>query len=144
VSTITISVERTGRAEAEVMPDIMAFTFQPFIKRNITVRTTSVLSNKTHNRHSVNHIKGEWTKSDLHINTIETFFTHLERSFRGAFKGISKQHLQVQLTLQVQVHQNKPSAFTSKFFVPISVPDALIPVPPGITFVGSIRSKTAT
>ncbi len=115
-SIVTIAVERGGRARAEIMPDTTASTIQSFIERNIQTKATSILSynakvywrsDKTHDRHSVDHSKGEWAKGDVHINTVETFFAHLKRSFKGTFKVISKQHLQSYLDAFVWHYNNR-------------------------------------
>lgn len=115
-SIVTIAVERGGNARAEIMPDTTASTIQSFIERNIATKATSILSDnakvywrsdKTHDRHSVDHSKGEWAKGDVHINTVETFFAHLKRSFKGTFKVISKQHLQSYLDAFVWHYNNR-------------------------------------
>ena len=102
-SVVIIAVERGGRARAEIVPDSTSNTMTAFIKRNIQPKTTSVLtdgskaylkSDKTHDRYSVDRHKGEYVRGDMHINTAETFLSHLKRSIRGTYKVISKQHLQ--------------------------------------------------
>lgn len=47
-----------------------------------------------YNLQKVDHGKWEYVRGEAHINTIETFFTHIKRSIRGIYKVISKQHLQ--------------------------------------------------
>lgn len=102
-SVVIIAVERGGRARAEIVPDSTSKTMTEFIKRNVQSKTTSVLtdgskaylkSEKTHDRYSVDHHKGEYVRGDIHINTVETFFSHLKRSIRGTYKVISRRHLQ--------------------------------------------------
>lgn len=115
-SVVTIAVERGGKARAEVMDNTKAITINDFIQRNIESKATSLLSDnarvywrsdKTHDRFSVDHSKGEYVKCDVHINTVETFFAHLKRSFKGTFKVISKQHLQSYLDAFVFHYNNR-------------------------------------
>ncbi len=115
-SIVTIAVERGGKARAEIMPDTTANSIQSFIERNIESKATSILSDnakvywrsdKTHDRYSVEHSKGEYVREDIHINTVETFFAHLKRSIKGTFKVISKQHLQSYLDAFVFHYNNR-------------------------------------
>jgi len=102
-SVVTVAVERGGRIRAEIMPDSTAKTMESFIGRNVDTKLTSIFtdsskvyirSDKTHDRHAVDHHMGEYVRGDVHINTVETFFAHLKRSIKGTYKAISKQHLQ--------------------------------------------------
>lgn len=115
-SVVTIAVERGGKAKAEVVLDTTADTIQSFIQRNIESTCTSLItdegrvywgSDKTHDRYSVNHSKGEYVREDIHINTVETFISHLKRSMRGTFKVVSKQHLQSYLDAFVFHYNNR-------------------------------------
>ena len=102
-SVVIVAVERGGRAKAEIVLDSSSKTMTSFIEKNIQSKTTSILtdsskaylkSDQTHDRYSVDHHKGEYTRGDIHINTVETFFSHLKRSITGTYKVISRQHLQ--------------------------------------------------
>ncbi len=115
-SIITMAVERYGKMRAEVMEDSSARTMQDFIERNIETKATSIItdsskvykrSDKTYDRHSVDHSKGEYVRGDIHINTIETFVAHLKRSIKGTYKVISKQHLQAYLDAFVFHYNNR-------------------------------------
>ncbi|MEI6133325.1 MAG: IS1595 family transposase [Bacillota bacterium] len=105
-SVVIVAVERGGHVKAKIVPDSTSNTMTAFIKENIQPKTTSVLtdsskvymqSDKTHDRYAVDHHKGEYVRGDIHINTVETFFSHLKRSIRGTHKVISRQHLQTYL-----------------------------------------------
>src|SRR3989344_4082909 len=102
-SVVIVAIERGGRVRAEIVPDSTSNTMASFIKRNVQSKTTIVLtdssktymkSDKTHDRYSVDHHKGEYVREDIHINTVETFFSHLKTSIKGTHKVISRQHLQ--------------------------------------------------
>ncbi len=43
--------------------------------------------------HSVNHSKGEYTRGDVHTNTVESFFALLKRGHYGTFHKLSKKHM---------------------------------------------------
>ena len=117
-SVVTIAVERGGKIRAEIVPNAGAATMKSFVERNIETKTTSIItdsskiyvnSTKKYDRHSVDHSKGEYVRGDIHINTIETFFSHLKRSIKGTYKVISKQHLQSYLDAFVFHYNNRYS-----------------------------------
>lgn len=117
-SVVIVAVERGGQARAEVVPDASSQTMTEFIQRNIQTKLTNTLtdsskvylkSDKTHDRYSVDHHKGEYVRGDVHINTVETFFAHLKRSIRGTFKSLSRQHLQSYLDAFVFHYNNRHS-----------------------------------
>lgn len=117
-SVVIVAVEREGRAKAEVVPDSSSKTMTEFIQNNIETKLTNTLtdsskvylrSDKTHDRYSVDHHKGEYVRDDIHINTVETFFAHLKRSIRGTFKSLSRKHLQSYLDSFVFHYNNRHS-----------------------------------
>lgn len=117
-SVVIVAIERGGRVRAEIVPDSTSNTMTAFIKRNVQSKTTSVLtdssktylkSEKTHDRYSVDHHKGEYVREDIHINTVETFFSHLKTSIKGTHKVISRQHLQSYLDGFVFHYNNRYS-----------------------------------
>lgn len=100
---IAIAVERGGRMKGEIISKSTTENMTSFIKRNVETKLTSILtdasrvyeeSGETYDRHMVNHSKREFVRGDVHINTVETFFSHVKRSIRGTFKSLSRQHLQ--------------------------------------------------
>jgi len=117
-SVVIVAIERGGRVRAEIVPDSTSNTMASFIKRNVQSKTTIVLtdssktymkSDKTHDRYSVDHHKGEYVREDIHINTVETFFSHLKTSIKGTHKVISRQHLQSYLDGFVFHYNNRYS-----------------------------------
>ena len=117
-AVVIVAVERGGRVKAEIVPDSSSQTMTGFIQRNIETKLTNTLtdsskvylkSDKTHDRYSVDHHKGEYVRDDIHINTVETFFAHLKRSIRGTFKSLSRKHLQSYLDSFVFHYNNRHS-----------------------------------
>lgn len=115
---VIVALERGGRVKAEVVSSNNSETMTSFIKRNIETKLTNTLtdsskvylkSDKTHDRYSVDHHKGEYVRGDIHINTVETFFAHLKRSIRGTFKSLSRKHLQSYLDAFVFHYNNRHS-----------------------------------
>ena len=43
---------------------------------------------------SVNHSQKEYARGNAHVNTVESFWSHVKRSLTGIHKSVSKQHLQ--------------------------------------------------
>ena len=117
-AVVIVAVERGGRVKAEIVPDSSSRTMTEFIQRNIQTKLTNTLtdsskvylkSDKTHDRYSVDHHKGEYVRDDIHINTVETFFAHLKRSIKGTFKSLSRKHLQSYLDSFVFHYNNRHS-----------------------------------
>lgn len=115
-SAVTIAVERGGKIRAEIIPTASASVMQSFIERNIESESVRLLTDsskvykrtdKTYRRYAVDHHKGEYVRYKVHINTVETFFSHLKRSIKGTFKSISKQHLQSYLDAFVWHYNNR-------------------------------------
>lgn len=42
---------------------------------------------------TVDHSKYEWTRGDVHTNTLEGFFSVLKRGLVGAYQHVAKKHL---------------------------------------------------
>lgn len=101
-SRILVAVQRDGRMKAQVVPDLSAETHRKFIEKNIEKGAILFTDNsriykksaKEYDRETVTHKKGEYVRGDVHINTVETFFSHLKRSLRGTHKTISAEKLQ--------------------------------------------------
>lgn len=117
-SIVTVAVERGGRIKAEVSPTASSSIMQDFIERNIEPVGTKLMtdksrvyirSDKTYDRDSVNHKQKEYARKNVHINTIEAFFSHVKRSIGGTHKIISKQHLQSYLDGFVFHYNNRHS-----------------------------------
>ena len=117
-AVVIVAIERGGHVKAEVVPNASSQTMTEFIQKSIQTKLTNTLtdsskvylkSDKTHDRYSVDHHKGEYVRGDVHINTVETFFAHLKRSIRGTFKSLSRRHLQSYLDAFVFHYNNRHS-----------------------------------
>lgn len=115
-SVVAIAVERGGKIKAEVISNNSTPAMEAFIERNIEKKATSILtdkspifkrSGKVYDHHFVDHHRKEYVRGDIHVNTVETFFAHLKRCFKGTFKAISKQHLQSYLDAFVFHYNNR-------------------------------------
>jgi len=101
-SVVTVAVTRGGKIRAEVRPNVTADEMEDFIMNNISEGSNLMTDNAKgydrvkgrYNLEKVDHGKGEYVRGKAHINTIETWFSHIKRSIRGTYKVISKQHLQ--------------------------------------------------
>ncbi|MDE1874935.1 MAG: IS1595 family transposase, partial [Patescibacteria group bacterium] len=101
-ATVIAAVQRNGKMRAKIVPNASADVLEKFVKGSVEVGSV-LLTDKAkgfnrldkHYRHfSVHHKKGEYVRYKAHVNTIETFFSHLKRSIKGTFKSVSKKHLQ--------------------------------------------------
>lgn len=110
------AVERGGNMKAEIILKENSETVAEFVKKNIDLERSSLLTDKSpgfdevskgYDRHSITHRKREYARGSIHINTIETFWAHLKRSVKGTYKVISKRHLQSYLDVFVWHHNNR-------------------------------------
>ena len=117
---IIVAIQRDGRMKAQVVPDLSAETHRKFIEKHIEKGAILMTDNsriyknsaKEYDRETVTHKKKEWVRGDVHINTVESFFSHLKRSLRGTHKTISSELFQQYLDGFV-FHRN--NAHSDKF-----------------------------
>ena len=65
------------------------------LSRLDTKKAPSYLGQVAGDRHqSVNHSKKEWVRSDVHTNTLESFFSFFKRGLVGAYQHMDEQHVQ--------------------------------------------------
>ena len=117
------AVERKGKLRVKTSKNIQALSLGKFIEENIDPKSR-LLTDKSnryekvargYDRHAVNHSKGEFLRRDVHINTIESFWSHVKRSMKGTHKVISKKHLQSYLDGFV-FHYNNRHNDKKRFF----------------------------
>lgn len=72
----------------------------PYLYQHVDRESRLVTDAAAHYRHapvasheSVDHSKFEWTRGDVHTNTLEGFFSIFKRGLIGTYQHISKQHL---------------------------------------------------
>ena len=115
-SVVMAAVERGGKIRAKVTFDNTAWSIQTFLQKNVdtTARLITDASHsyitpaKEYKRETINH-KKEYVRGDIHINTIETFWSHVKRSVKGTHKAISKKYLQSYLDGFVFHYNNRHS-----------------------------------
>jgi len=112
---VMIAVERGGLMKAVVQDGATAEDIEEFIRTNIEPRSILMTDSakgykrldKSYDRFSVNHSKKEFARGSFHVNTIETWISHLKRSLTGTHKAISKKHLQSYLDAFVCHYNNR-------------------------------------
>ncbi len=113
---VMAAIQRGGEMRAQVVADLSASETKRFIAE--TVKPGSILltdgaqtykhASKGYDRFSVNH-KQERVRGNIHVNKVESFFSHLKRSLRGTHKATSREHLQSYLDGFVFHYNNRHS-----------------------------------
>lgn len=104
-SVVTVAVQRgyKSKVKAEAKPNVTANELQAFIEKNVARNQTWVMTDgakgykRNRNKYfmdSVDHSKKEFVRGSVHVNNVETWFSHIKRSIKGTYKTISKKHLQ--------------------------------------------------
>lgn len=97
------ALERGGALRASVVPNMKSAAMQSFFEDNVAKFNTRLLTDKSghfrpvekfYRRNSVDHHKKEYVRGDIHVNSIENFWSHSKRSITGTYKVISKKHAQ--------------------------------------------------
>ena len=110
------AVERGGRAKAFVTNDLKATSFGAFLNMHIDPENTRLLTDKSNvyknvakgfDRHVVDHHIQEYVRDDIHVNNVESFWSHMKRSLKGTHKVISKEYLQTYVDAFVWHHNNR-------------------------------------
>ena len=117
-SVVMGAVERTGNARLTIVPDAKAVTHGTFLKDTVEQQGTRLITDKTkvldnvafgYDRHTLNHRMHEYLRGDVHVNTIEAFWSHIKRSITGTHKVVSKKYLQEYLDGFVFLRNNRHS-----------------------------------
>lgn len=102
-SVVLAVIERGGETRAEVAKSMGSFAIQDFIEKHVEKENTRLMTDKSqsyervargYDRLIVNHSIGEYVRGDVHVNSVETFWSHVKRSIKGTHKVISKKYLQ--------------------------------------------------
>ncbi len=102
-SVVVGAVERGGNIRAKVEPNAQTKTLGSFLKENVNKDSSRLLTDSSnryeriargYDRYMVSHKSGIYANKDIHINNIESFWSHVKRSMKGTHKVISKKHLQ--------------------------------------------------
>jgi len=117
---VMAAVQRGGNMKAMIMPSIGKQAHDAFLAHNVakTARLLTdgapVFKNAGYQNEQVIHSKKEYARGDVHINTVESFFSHVKRSINGTYKTISKEQLQSYLDSFV-FHYNNRHSDTERF-----------------------------
>jgi transposase-like protein len=100
------AIARKGNVVCRVIGDQDAPTLAGFVRRVISDKVTLVATdqNQDYNylgrgiRHeAVNHSQGEYVRGNVHINSIESFWSLLKRGVIGTYHNVSKEYLPLYL-----------------------------------------------
>lgn len=115
-AVVMAAVERQGEMRAEIVKDNSALTHREFINKHIAKGEARLLTDGSNKytravfglqHESVDHGKKEYARGDVHINRVETFWSHVKRSISGTYKSISQAHLQSYLDAFVFHYNNR-------------------------------------
>ncbi|HEX9701433.1 MAG TPA: IS1595 family transposase, partial [Rhodospirillales bacterium] len=95
-------LERNGEVFTKVVPNAKRKTLVPEIVKNVPkgtrissdgLRAYKGLSRHGYTHESVNHDVEEWARGNVHVNSLEGFWSMLKRSIRGTHVHVSRKHL---------------------------------------------------
>jgi transposase-like protein len=98
-------VERDGKVRSHHVPSVTGKTLRPIMDEQIAEATRTMsddggarVRHGSPDHHSVNHSIGEYVRGDVHINTVEGYFSIMKRGIVGVYHHVSPQHLKRYLT----------------------------------------------
>ncbi|HEY1709615.1 MAG TPA: IS1595 family transposase [Rhizomicrobium sp.] len=99
-------VERGGRTRSFVLPRAPnAFDVKRVISKNVEEWTRLVTDGAQYymfppvaKHESVNHSKREYVRGDVHVNTLEGYFSVFKRGMIGTYQKVSERHMQRYVT----------------------------------------------
>ena len=101
-SIVTGVIERGGNARLKIVRNSKANAHDYFLKKNVECEGTRLLTDNTNRlqrvaksyyREVVDHSHREYVRGDVHVNNVESFWSHVKRSIKGTHKVVQK-HLQ--------------------------------------------------
>lgn len=94
-------LERDGHLHVQKVNAVDGDTIMPIIKARVA--TNAIVCTDewkgyakmkySHSHYKVNHSKGEFVDGDVHVNTIEGFWSHFKRSVYGIYHRVSPKHI---------------------------------------------------
>ena len=96
-------MERDGNVMTKVVPDSKTRTLRPHILGNVekdsTINSDEWHAYKNLDKHGykhqqVNHGAGEYAKGNVHVHSIEGYWSHLKKSINSTHIHVSKKHLE--------------------------------------------------
>ena len=95
-------LEREGELYTKVVPNASRAALVPEIIKNVPKGTRvstdewapyRILRSLGYDHQTVDHSREEWARGDVHVNTLEAFWSMLKRSIRGTHVHVSRKHL---------------------------------------------------
>jgi transposase-like protein len=117
-------LQRGGDVMTRVVPDNKKVTLLPLIDQNVekgsTINSDEYRLYRTvrkmgYQHQTVAHGRGEYVRGNVHINTLEGFWSHFKNSVRGTHKTISRKHMQKYL-VEFEFRFNLRGALASSMF----------------------------
>lgn len=95
-------IETGGNVVAQVTPIIGARAAKTIIQKHVDTKATLVTDTaliykhigRLYNHIKINHSQGEFKVKQFHTNSIENFWSHLQRTIYGTYHQVSPKHLQ--------------------------------------------------
>ncbi len=96
-------VERQGNIVAKVRVDTKRKTLMPIIREHVALGTEMMtdeylpyrsLTKEGYVHQTVEHGAKEYARGDVHVNTLEGFWSQMKRSLNGTYHAVSPKHLQ--------------------------------------------------
>jgi transposase-like protein len=111
---VQAAIERNGEARASHVSGTGTQPTASFIFENVdhhsrlfTDKSMSYIPvDKVYGTEWINHSKKEYVRGDVHVNTVESFWSHVKRSLKGTHNTVSKKHLQSYLNAFVFHYNN--------------------------------------
>jgi transposase len=111
------AVERGGQFRAKVVPNAGGKQHTDFLQENVekdsflmSDASRSLMSaGRLYDHYTVDHSKREYVRGPVHVNNVETFWSHVKRSVKGTHKAISKKYSQEYLNGFVFHYNNRHS-----------------------------------
>lgn len=110
------AVERKGKVNAAVMPEVYRRTIYDFIEENFSDNTHIMSDDSTlyrdlrklgYNHSIINHKKEKYVKGIIHTQTIEGFWSLIKRSIKGTHIHVSRKYLQNYLDEFIWKYNNR-------------------------------------
>ncbi len=96
-------VERKGRVMAVTVPNVRKATLMPHVQRRVLpasiiytdeLRSYDGLRKAGYHHDRINHSEQVYVSGDVHVNTMEGFWSLLKRGISGVYHSVSAKHLQ--------------------------------------------------
>ncbi len=96
-------LQRDGKIKVKVSGDTTVATVLPFIKHNVTKGSTLMtdeyrsyhyVQKLGYNHKTINHSRKQFACGEVHVNSLEGFWSQMKRSINGTYHAVSPKYLQ--------------------------------------------------